>query len=555
MPPTPNNRAIDLVLDAQRTQATQAAITQLDMDMLCAYWARRPLFLAESRQHIRPELFDPVREAHYQLLFSVLCDLQDRKIDVTLLSVLQAVHDRMAQHGAMLLTPQQQADLLRQDDHGIVYMVFVTIQDSFMSLSHARALLQKFLQERAIANPLRRLLAQGTNGAYLTALPAVLEFASNQASRLQGIARPLPTPLMPLPGAVLTPPSVFEQTGIGFVDKPLGGQRQGDSNAIVGPFGGGKSTLASQFICSAARLEYADAYLHNRTPRYSVLFTYEEPREKAWPRLVSMATKIRRDKLEALSDWSMLTTQQNMEQYERSLTQTAGQQLSESERYQANMPWVNTCIRVFDMSGSGSENNGGSGGIAEIAACLQRLVDETGCGIRTVVIDYAEIACRRYMSARNWPEERLRHLLTSWGDEVRMQISERFRCATWSLQQATGEANKYPPWKLLTIADIKECRAFAENLAVCGCIGVEDPTTGCRYINWAKMRYRPKTSAPPSLVKVHPQWAELIDVSDRYQLDEIGRRFEERTQMRRLQGGDALLSAPQQGLALTPVGT
>ena len=201
-------------------------------------------------------------------------------------------------------------------------------------------------------------------------------------------------------------------------------------------------------------------------------------------------------------------------------------------------PQMEQCLTTLDLSGSDDFPEAGRGGLDEIVSYISRIVYRDRSRprkLRSVIIDYAGLVCERYMAAKGIDENKYRHVLKRFGDMCRMEIAERFGCTAWILQQLRGGAGASSPMKLMTHADIGESKDFATNMAMCACLGVEDPRTGCRRLNFSKVRTKEKVGVPPLTLKIHPLFARMEDVGSQYRLDEQAKRFisnEEQQQIR-----------------------
>lgn len=525
-------RQDDLVQASQRQQEVVAPFSPLDVEMLFTFLMRFPAFFKEARDLIQPHYFDATSEPHYRCLWRSMCRVWDQNGGFTALLLSYAVLSEM--RSTETLITEDNADMLISPGDGIIYSAMRT-PDNQLLLPTGRDLLKRFLHERTVTLPLRRLMTQGVGGHYLSRVPELLVRVREQQQRIDGLGEVPCGDVAPPIGTAIAPPAIFHSTGVRFIDDRLGGQREGDANGLLGVTGGGKSTLGAYMLVESARISNAAAGLHGLPP-LSALFSYEEPAERINPRVQSAAFHIRRTKLEQLADWGQLTTPQNMEDYEIRMQMNSVERLSESQRWSANYTWLNKCTRVFDMSGSGRWPNAGRGYISEIVACLERTLSQSGQVLRTVVLDYAGLICKRYMQANNIPEERLRYFLAAFGDLVRREIAERFGCTVWALHQIAAASCNASPTKLLHHNDSAECKAFADNLAVCGCMGVVDPVTGCRRLNFSKVRYKAVETITPVTLRINENFAWLEDVGNQFVAAESGRGFVDRETANRVEG-------------------
>lgn len=525
----------DTVQAAQRGNAPSALFSPQEMDILFIGLMRAPVFFDEARRLVRYNQFDPYTEAHYGLLWDVLCDLRDNFTRWTTDMILGELY-RLLNENPARLSPDMQAQLLRQDDYGIVYMAFATPPEN-ISLEYCRMLLQRFLNERTVAAPLRCYMdARQVGGAYPAGLAEFLEQIAAQRQRIDSMQELPMFEAAPELTAEFEPPARYRLTGVPYIDQPLGGVRDGDANGLLGLTGSGKSTMAAHMAVAMSKMEYDTSLQAGTDPGMVIFLTYEESARKMYPRIWSSAFKIPRDKLETMTNPSLtLTTRDNMEEYEYALTE-GGTPLCEQERWEVGRVWLNQTLKLLDMSGSGKFPNAGAGYVPEIVSSLEALTQMTGQPVRAVLIDYAGLICKRYMRVNNIDETKLRYYLTTFGDEVRRRVAEAFQCTAWIFHQLAPTENSRSATALLRHDQAAEGKAFAENLAVCGCLGVTERPSGLRRLNWSKTRYTRIEQVAPVTLKINERFAEMEDMTRQFVVDEQLHRFVERAAGQRFHG-------------------
>jgi hypothetical protein len=179
---------------------------------------------------------------------------------------------------------------------------------------------------------------------------------------------------------------------------------------------------------------------------------------------------------------------------------------------------------------------------------LYQHAQRTGRGYRSVFMDYAGLSCDRYMAAQNMDESQLRHLLRRYGEECKKKIAERFNCTVWVAQQIRGEACNKNPTALLHHNDAAESKSFAENMALCACIGSVDRNSGCRVLNFSKVRYKPQERVPPATFRIHERFAIIEDMTNSMVSDASGSRFVPREEAERVRGRERPVSSGPPGL-------
>lgn len=501
--------------------------------LLCSM-VRHQSLLEDASRELTRGMFTPTESA-FLCLWDAISDAGQRRVcdsQPALAACLAAATARLPDSGDRQAAQEYGEQLLAY--------AFAHPAQSF-DVDLATQLLRRFLTERGVLLPMRREIAANP-ATTPAAMDALLQRYMNMQERISATGG-LPTnEAMPAFGTVIERPVTLIPTGIRYIDDRLGGQRTGDANGLIGVTGTGKSTLAANIVVAAGRLAYADAIASDSRPAQSVLFSYEEPKERIDPRVWSCAARIRRDKLEPAVNWEAMTSRDlgNLEEYEQQLQARGAGALvfGERERWQMTREWLGHVVRVMDMSGSADFAGFGSGGVREIAAIMERMASRDGATYRTVVIDYAGLVVRRYMEAHGIRQEQTRQLLKSFVDECRRQIAERYNCTVWVLHQVKGDAGNWAPTRLVHHTDSGECKDFAENAAVCGCIGPYCKTTGCRFLNFSKVRYRQGERIKPVVVRIDDTLADVIDVTGQYLVAANNRGFVSRSDTARVLGLD-----------------
>jgi len=535
--------ATDTVMLAQQARGTAKSVDSELLDTLFIGLLRSPTLFDDARRFIKTNQFTP-EELHYGHLWRMLCDLREQYDRFSGSMVLTHVKRELS-HNPGLIHPAMQQKLLHLGDHGLIFAAF-SAKPEEIDTTYCRQLMREFLMERTVYSPLRQMMAPIDNGLFVEGVDDFLLQTLGQRDRIMSIDE-LPTedPMPPVGGTIEQPAPPFP-TGLGFIDDAIGGVSAGCVYGLLGVTGAGKTTLGFHLATSMAQNEYVDALEEGRQPGLVAYLSYEESAARLRPRLWSAACQIPRDSLAAMSQPDAeLAREVNPNGYEKRLS-GEGTPKSEYERWQMARPWLSACTRIFDMSGSGKHPNSGTGFIDEIVAVLEgwsmRNKDQP---IAVPIIDYAGLCCKRYMRSHNLDDSRLRGFLSSFGDECRHKIAERFGCPVWVLHQiAPSEAQKNPTTPLHH-SQAAESRAFAENMVACGCIGVPDADTGNRRLNWSKLRDKKAEGQPPFILQVHEDYARMIDVTSRYGV--ANRKFVSAEMARQLEGvADPGMTTPLQ---------
>jgi hypothetical protein len=496
-------------------------------------------------------------EEPLRILYLALCDVVDTYGQVTPEN-LQFAYSEQMRGNPNLVFGQDQLDAIFGEGGMLDSVASPEAEMSPGNIAFGRQVLQRFVYERTIVAPLRRMVNQPMGAGIPSDMDGFLSEVNQQNERISTLnALPI-VPVMPEIGSILVPANEFRLTGVSFIDNLLGGDRVGDANGIIGPTSGGKTTLSIDMAVKTAKQEWLDSIKEEREPRLVIYVTAEESALKVRPRIWSAALDIPRETLETLTDWNQLTTQANLKDYERRMQHGQDRILSESERYRMGHEWLSKCFAIVDLSGSEDYPEAGNGGIDEIVSVVARTLQNRRQELRSCYMDYAGLICERFMQAQGLDERNYRHLLKRFADDTRKKISERFHATSWILHQMKGDAGKARPTKLMHHSDAAESKDFANNLAVCLCLGTPDPMTGCRRLNPSKVRFRPNEKLPPVTLKIDDQFAVMVDVTSRYVVEEAGGRFMTAEDADTVGGADAVTqrqrqTTPPEGLTNTPL--
>ncbi len=526
-----------MVVARQIAEPDEQPITVAELDTMFLHLLRCPAVFSEAVTMLNSSHFERTVEPHYMILWSAMCELHQLYGQYTYETLVTTIVSRLQADPSCMLDRDRDA-LLRSDSEGIIWSSLRCPEQELIP-DFGRDLLRKFLRERAVVRPLKAIMNRNAGPGYIQSFAEVLRAANDDIQRIETLRQAPISGVMPRRGDPLPPPIEYTPTGIGFIDTFIRGQRVGDCNGILGVFGSGKTTLGIQLAVQNGRNYYKEHQETGKRPKISVFLSYEEPETKVQPRVWSNAAMLPRDKVENLR-WEDLTTQANLAQYEIQLAGDAardgGYVHSESERWDITCNWLNTSFVLFDMSGSEKYPAAGSGYVDEVVAGLERIARERNADIGSVVIDYAGIMAKRHMQLKNISEDKLRHYIGGLGDALRRRVAEHFQATTWLLHQFNPEQNKRSPTTLLHHMDASESKSFAENLAVCGCLGTKDEATGCILMNWSKVRYYVNRSQSKPTLQIDGRFCRMIDVSDRFVPDAISRTFTDPNSMTNIEG-------------------
>lgn len=315
-------------------------------------------------------------------------------------------------------------------------------------------------------------------------------------------------------------------TNIGYFDKFMnGGQAPGEVYVLLGPTGLGKTTTGVNITVETARTWNA-AFHNNACPRKKVscFFTWEQDKERIMHRFWSYAAKIDSTRIEAWADELIeLSTRGNLADYEKEMfaTDIAANGYDkvdgESERMQSAIKECNETVRIFDFSGSAENPRLGEGGLDEVATALKGVVKE-GYDIGVVVIDYANAAVRKMLSARGEDMKNMRLHLANFCNDSRFKIALPFNTPVWVLNQLNTESNRRAPTATQHHSFASECGNFAENAWFAFVFGTKDVVNNTCQLFCTKTR-RAKGDAPPAILKIFGNICAMQDAALDYVVD------------------------------------
>jgi hypothetical protein len=317
------------------------------------------------------------------------------------------------------------------------------LKDEDMPVRVALDVLQRFLKDRLVKLTYSAFSMRQTPSS----LPAVFAGLGEQALALANIsAGNLEEPFAQGWNDVMT----FGEripTNVSFLDEYLdGGASPGDAYAILGPCGGGKTTLGIMITTMAAR----DAYQawcsggQQGLPARAYHFHYDDRKGDIQLLALSFMAQIPRTRVEtfiqARGDFSVLSTTGNYQPYELqkwgNLINAGTQMPGELERYTEAVNILNTCWRPIDMTGSDHKNPGrGTGLVDEMSQIVSRDVSRSGNRVRTVLADDASAAARAHFGATGRDRNEMRLVLQDWPFDMKRKLAIKFHCPVWTVQQ------------------------------------------------------------------------------------------------------------------------
>lgn len=381
-------------------------------------------------------------------------------------------------------------------------------------------ILRRFMTTRIVKGRLQTILnSPGELDSAPRNMHTVLEEWQQRAQRIAGIGVSVKnTAMMPeFGGNILLPPPATPTT-IPWIDNYIGGFRPGDIIGVLGPFGGGKTTMLV-----SATVRMAEQYYLRGEKKLAVYVGFEDGNEKMNYLFWSAAGRIDRKLFlnggSPADVWASFSTSSSLKPYDKNLPENKNGKilLGERERWEMSMKWLNSHMCYLDFSHSDADKSRGKGGAEEIAAAIDRLVEETGMEVGLLSIDYAGLVVERMLDKAGDKfryQEQITRPIKQLPDQLRRAISDRHKCTILLAHQlAPGETAKTATHKYIDHTSSQGGKSFAENLHSCVCINKRDPDTGVSTFYWSKIRAILPES-PFGLIKIDDNWVGMHIATD-----------------------------------------
>jgi energy-coupling factor transporter ATP-binding protein EcfA2 len=323
-------------------------------------------------------------------------------------------------------------------------------------------------------------------------------------------------------------------TGIPFIDTLIdGGFGDEEVAVLLGATGAGKTTLAVQMLCSAARLAYRQ---NPNNVKKMVLFSYEDNELNLAERIICYSAQLPRHRWKQIRNleniYNELSDAHHPQPYE--LTHFSGELeslIGERERLETARDWLDAAVRAVDFSGRGSAREAGCKGIPEIARYLKQLNTDIGL----VIIDWAGMLVRRYLeyrNERNLDSARILRLQALCDDAYRLIASE-FKCPVLIVHQLNGQANKASPTAELSHADAEGCKTFAVNAWHAFVMGPRD--NRLNIVKFICTKTRSGRLREHRLLQLNEEFCRFEDVTHKYIIDRVTRKIISNDELRQTQ--------------------
>jgi len=420
---------------------------------------------------------------------------------------------------------------------------------------YAQDILRRFMNARVIKTEIQDAVRSPDDTAPVD-LNTQLARLTKKAQAVRFIGQSVTSAaLMPAFGSPIDLPPPPVPTGVPWIDRFIGGFRAGDLIGVLGPYGGGKSTMMATLA-----VRQAEQFYNSGQNKLSVFICYEDDAKRMGGLFWSAGARIRRNLFtDDPNFWSEFTTQETIMEYERQLPENRNGEIviSETDRYHATRVWMDRHFVLLDFSANAEYNGRGTGGVAEIVATLTALCEERGMEIGFVAIDYAGLMLNRELaqnsSTKN--QEQVWRQMQQLPDDLRTLVAAPFNATVVLAHQlAGGDIKKIPPYKHVTHLDAQGSKAFAENLHACLCVNTRDQSTNVSTINWSKIRY----CVPEKyhgLIKMDSTIVDVRLVDDEYTICSTGKRIIRRGEVAPLTPEEVNRTARSSANRFTPVDT
>jgi energy-coupling factor transporter ATP-binding protein EcfA2 len=303
--------------------------------------------------------------------------------------------------------------------------------------------------------------------------------------------------------------------GLPWLDQYTGGIRTGDVIGVLGPYGGGKSTLLT-----VAAVRLAHHFAINGENKLSVFIGYEDGGAKWNHMFWSAAARIQRKMFtdHGTDIWSHFSTRESLKDYDRLLPENRNGEIvfGERERWEAAIPWLNRHFVFLDFSCNSETGGQGAGGVPEIVNALERLAEERGMEIGFVAIDYAGLLVERSISAKSYDLKDIIRPIKKVPDDLRTMLAVPTGATVMLAHQlAPGDLKGIPVYRHVGHLQASGSKSFAENVHSCMGINQRDHATNVSTIYWSKIRANmPET--PYGLIKMDDHVVDMHLVNDDY---------------------------------------
>jgi hypothetical protein len=270
-------------------------------------------------------------------------------------------------------------------------------------------------------------------------------------------------------------PESRKPTGVSFVDDILGGGVRGkETIGILGPSGGGKTTLSLQLLCEVMKSQ-----------RHAMFCSFEQNIQG------DISTRI----------YSYLT-HTHIRKFENGMPEETKQKLQVLSSITPYMHLYNHC-----------DKSHGFGGVAEIAKNIY-IEQEEGRKPEIIIIDWLLPMVERYMASKGIDSSQLRYHIRSAVDEL-VQLAIRYDTCVIIAHQLNTEAASRGPGSKPRWTDAAECKSFSWMLNYTLALGNKDENN-CMWICGSKARNNANIE---KIIQLEGEYCRFRNMDDSYTVD------------------------------------
>jgi RecA/RadA recombinase len=388
----------------------------------------------------------------------------------------------------------------------------------------AQEIMRALLIERGPEDDMRRAFTTSM-GRQVHNLPKLVQRAQERIQDISALGQaPIRQDNMPMKWAGIVRPRW--PTGVEFVDRILGGGcSPGWVNVLIGPTGGGKTTLSMQIACEIARTEYKRK-LGNMSNGLSVYFSYEDSSLILRSRASIYSARVSAETFKGVEDgvepeFSGIGRLKTYEQKFYAGHEHANERLGELERMEQVRPWVNHHLVLV----GNDEGSHGNGHIPEITAKLHAIQNEYGMPIKAVFIDWAGALVQNYLQRTlgQYDGGQMSLNLQTLTNRAKQEVAMPFDCVVWLPHQLKGTLTNMAPAKMPHHSQGQWCSTFADHAWYAFVLGVKDEEHNVCQFGATKTRH--SASTPPTILRVDGALGRMTEVANHYEVDPITKRL------------------------------
>ena len=496
------------------------AINDTVIEQLLAMMVRCPSLFSSARDFITPNHFNKPNEVPYKAIWCATIEYYKEHGKLPNKHVLETEAVRF------LADSSEYSEVNEEIITALLDWIFDENENSAQSfdLLHGQYWLKQLATDRRVGALLRDM---DNSEGRVVQIPKILEISNNELRRIATISAAPQMDVIPDDWGVANPTGPSLEFDIGFLDNHLA-TYPGDVNIILGGTGGGKTMLCTQMLTAAGKVQRRKV-ARGGTGKLCVYFGCEGESRDPRIRVMSYAAKILKRRLENMQSYNELSTTKKLEEYERQHYKYIfgnNAPMGERERLEAEKPWINEYLRLYDFSGSkGADGvSRGFGGVAELRQMLENEQQTSGREIGLVIVDWAGMLLRRYIEAtgRNVSQQ-LTAELTTFVDKLHYEIAEPFNCTVFVAHQLRGIVNRSGPTHIATHADAEYCSMFAANAWFSLVLGTKDEDTNAVTLSYTKTR---RGEGKKGLVLwLNGDFAHFEEASNKFQLDHAAKKI------------------------------